>query len=301
MAGLLVGLRAKGIDSAEVAGGVRALRKAMVPVRASAPERLVDTAGTGGGAVTTFNISTAAALVVAGAGVPVAKHGNRSFTSMCGSADVLEALGVDVAAPPDRAGRCLREVGIAFLFAPAHHPALRHAASARKELGVRTFFNLLGPLANPAFATHQLVGIYDPARLVRYAEVLRELGLRRAMVVHGHGGLDEVSPTGPTRVAELRDGRVGETEIRPEEFGLRPAPPEALRGGDAAHNAAILRSILDGEKGPRRDAAVLSGAAALVAAEVTEDRRAAGARAAESIDSGEAARKLEAWIRASRA
>ncbi len=300
IAGFAMALRVRGETAEEIGAAARVMRDRCVRVDAGA-SIVLDTCGTGGDSAGTWNLSTVAAIVAAACGIVVAKHGNRALSSKAGSADVLEALGVDVTAPPERAQRCLREVGIAFLFAPAHHPALRHAAVARKELGVRTFFNLLGPLANPAFATHQLVGIYDPARLLMYAEVLRGLGTKRAIVVHGHGGLDEVSPTGPTRAVDLRDGRITETELRPEDFGLRPVGTEALRGGDAAENAAILRAVLNGESGPRRDAAVLSSAAALVAAEVTDDRREAAERAATAIDSGAARRKLDEWIRASRA
>lgn len=295
IAALLVALRMKGETATELAAAVRVMRRhaVRVPVTAKAP--IVDTCGTGGNAFDSFNISTAAAIVVAGAGVTVAKHGNRAATSQCGSADVLEALGVDLSWPPERIGRCIDEVGIGFMFARAHHPAMKHVAPVRAELPVRTLFNLIGPLTNPAGATHQLLGVGDPARLELLVEVLGLVGVQGAWVVHGHGGLDDVSIAGPTRVAELRDGRVRTFEVQPEDFGLERAPLDALRGGDAAHNAAITRAILGGERGPRRDAVVINAAAALCAAGVESDLRAAAGRAQRAIDDGAAAAKLAAW------
>jgi len=295
IAALLVGLRMKGETATEVAAAARVMRRhaVRVPVTAKAP--IVDTCGTGGNAFDSFNISTAAAIVVAAAGVTVAKHGNRAATSKCGSADVLEALGVDLAWPAERIGRCIDSVGIGFMFARAHHPAMKHVAPVRAELPVRTVFNLLGPLTNPAGATHQLVGVGDPARLELMVEVLALVGVQGAWVVHGHGGLDDVSIAGPTRVAELRDGRVRTFDLKPEDFGLSPAPLDALRGGDAAHNARITRAILAGEHGPQRDAVVINAAAALCAAGVESAPRAAAARAQRAIDDGAAAAKLAAW------
>jgi anthranilate phosphoribosyltransferase len=299
MAGLLVGLRAKGIDAAEVAGGVRALRKAMVPVMSKTPERLVDTAGTGGGIVTTFNISTAAALVVAGAGVPVAKHGNRSFTSKCGSADVLEALGVRIDLTPARMGEVLEEAGIVFMFAPLLHPAMKHVGPVRRALGITTIMNILGPLTNPAGARRQVVGVADPALLGLVAGALRELGHVRALVVHGEPGMDEVSSVGSTRVAELLgDGQVRGYEITPRSVGLAPASVEELAGGDPARNAAIIECVLEGEQGGTRSAVVMNAAAALLAADVAESWEDAARQAEASIDEGRGAGALERLRRA---
>jgi len=293
MAGLLVGLRAKGIDPAEVAGGVRALRKAMVPVAHPTPERLVDTAGTGGGAITTFNISTGAALVVAGAGVPVAKHGNRSFTSRCGSADVLEAMGVRIDLTPARMSEVLAEAGIVFMFAPLLHPAMRHVGPVRKALGITTIMNILGPLTNPAGARRQVVGVADPALLKLVPNALRELGHTRALVVHGEPGMDEVSPVGVTRVAELmHDGQIREYEITPKSVGLKLASVEELAGGDPARNAAIIECVLEGEQGGTRSAVVMNAAAALLAADVAESWEDAARQAEASLDEGRAAAAL---------
>jgi anthranilate phosphoribosyltransferase len=293
MAGLLVGLRAKGIDPAEVAGGVRALRKAMVPVLAKDPDRLVDTAGTGGGRVTTFNISTAAALVVAGAGIPVAKHGNRSFTSKCGSADVLEALGVRIDLTPARMGEVLEEAGIVFMFAPLLHPAMKHVGPVRRALGITTIMNILGPLTNPAGARRQVIGVADPALLSLVPGALRELGHVRALVVHGEPGMDEVSPVGSTRVAELMDdGQIRDYEITPRSVGLEPARVEELTGGDPARNAAIIECVLEGERGGTRSAVVMNAAAALLAADTAESWEDAARLAEASIDSGRAAAAL---------
>lgn len=292
IAGLAVALRMKGETETELAAAAEEMRARCV--RVTAPAGVVlDTCGTGGDSAGLFNVSTAVAFVVAGAGVTVAKHGNRAISSRAGSADVLEALGVPADLSPAAHERQLVEHGLTFLFAPAHHPALRHAAAARRELGLRTFFNLLGPLANPAFATHQLVGLFDPLRLETYARVLGKLGTRRALVVHG-GGLDELAPSGPTRVAELGPDGVRMSEVTPADFGLPEHPASALRGGDAADNARLLEALLDGAPGPVRDMTVLNAAAALLAAEVTTDRRQAAERAAASLDSGAARAKLVA-------
>lgn len=251
VASILMGLRTRGVLPGEVAGGVRALRKVMVPVPAEDPASLTDTCGTGGGAVTTFNISTAAALVASGMGVRVAKHGNRSFTSRSGSADVLEALGVRIQLSPEGMGRVLAEVGIVFMFAPLLHPAMRHVGPIRKEMGITTIMNLLGPLTNPAGALRQMVGVAEPGILWLIVEALRELGHRRALVVHGSPGLDEMSPLGPTQVAELReDGAILEGMITPGQLGLGTYPAESLAGGTPEENARLVVRILEGrEKG----------------------------------------------------
>lgn len=299
--GLLVALRMNGETVEELVGFARAMRRHARPL--FPPERhpslgvVVDTCGTGGDARGTFNISTAAAFVVAGAGVRVAKHGNRSISSRCGSADVLEALGVDPEHELEIAGRSIEEVGVGFLFAPAVHPAMRHAMRARRELRLRTAFNLLGPLTNPAGATAQVAGVFSAQFAERVAETLGRLGVSRAFVVHGRDGLDEISISGPSFVAELTGGRVRTREVTPEEFGVPRAPLETLAGGDAVRNAAIIRSVLGGESGPPRDAVLVNAAAALVAAGQAANFREAVALAAQSIDSGAAAAKLDALVR----
>jgi len=304
---LLVALHMKGETVEEIVGFAEAIREAAAPltvsrnstIDVSGTERdaLVDTCGTGGDASGTFNISTATALVAAGAGVRVAKHGNRSVTSRCGSADVMEALGVNIDLPPARLAACLEQVGIAFLFAPALHSAMKYVQPARRELKLRTVFNLLGPLTNPAHASAQVVGVYSDDLVDKLAEALSMLGLRRAMVVHGADGLDEITITGPTRIAEVRDGRVRTYEVTPEDFGLRSAPIEAISGGDAAANAGHIREILKGARNPRRDVVLLNAAAALVTAERAQHLHDALPLASNAIDSGAAAAKLEALIR----
>jgi anthranilate phosphoribosyltransferase len=297
IAALLVALRMKGESAEELAAAARVMRRHALPVPVTAAPPLLDTCGTGGDGSASFNISTVAAIVVAAAGVSVAKHGNRAATSKAGSADVLEALGIDLSLPPERIGRCIDEVGIGFMFARAHHPAMKHAGPVRAELGVRTLFNFLGPLTNPAGATHQLLGVSDGSRLEMMARVLGLLGSRGAWVVHGHGGLDEVSISGPTRVAALRDGDVRCFELGPADFGVPlAADAQALLGGDAVHNAALTRAILEGETGPRRDAVVVNAGAALCAAGVASSAREGATRAARAIDSGAAKQKLERWI-----
>jgi anthranilate phosphoribosyltransferase len=295
---LLSALRTKGETVEELTGFARAMRRHATPIlspAAQVDELLVDTCGTGGDSSGTFNISTAAAFVVAGAGVRVAKHGNRSFSSKCGSADVLEALGVKLDISAERVGEALQEIGIGFLFAPAMHTAMRHAMSARRRLG-RTAFNLLGPLTNPAGARAQVAGVFSARLVEKLARVLAELGVERAFVVHGAGGLDEISLEGETKVGDVRRSAVRFYEVTPEDFGLERAPLSAISGGDATHNASIILAIFAGERGPRRDIVVANAAAALVAA-----GRAAGflegARlAAESVDSGAAQKKLDALI-----
>ncbi len=295
--GLLVALRMRGETVDEIAGFVEAMRAAAVPVR---PRRsdLVDLCGTGGDGSGTINISTAASIVVAASGVGVAKHGNRSASSQCGSADVLEALGVSIESTPERSAELLDSLGFAFLFAPIHHPAMRFAGPPRRELGVRTVFNILGPLCNPAGVRRQLIGVFDDSVRHDLADVLRALGSERVWIAHGRGGaagspLDELSIAGPTTVTELRDGSLRDFEITPEEAGLERSDLETLRGGDAAFNAERLRAILAGEKGPQRDAVLLNAAAGLVVAGVVESIRDGVESAAAAIDSGSAARLIE--------
>ncbi len=294
MAGFLLGLQARGITAPEVAGGVRALRKAMVPVRFDDPDRLVDTAGTGGGAVTTFNISTAAAFVLAGAGAPVAKHGNRSFTSRSGSADVLEALGVRIDLTPQRMAEVLSTAGIVFMFAPLLHPAMRHVGPVRRGLGVRTVMNILGPLTNPAGARRQVVGVADPRLVDLIAGAFVELGHLHALVVYGEPGMDEVSPLGVTRVAEVRGGEVRRRDLDLRSLGIEPVEPGGLAGGSPQENATIIRRVLDGEGGAARTAVVLNAAAAILAAGLAEDWASAVEAAERSIDGGRARDALAA-------
>jgi anthranilate phosphoribosyltransferase len=311
IAGLLVALRMKGETVEEIVGFAEAMRAASLPlpiapsssIDVSGTERdaLVDTCGTGGDARGTFNISTATAFVVAGAGARVAKHGNRSITSKCGSADVMEALGVNIALVPERVAACLQEVGIAFLFAPALHTATKHVQTARRELKLRTVFNLLGPLTNPAHATAQVAGVYSAELVEKLAEALSMLGVRRAMVVHGLDGLDEITISGPTRVAEVRDGSVRSYEVTPEEFGIGRASLSELAGEDASGNAAIIRDVLAGKKSARRDVVLLNAAAALVVAEKADHLQDALVLATDSIDSGAAANKLDALVNFTRA
>ena len=294
IAAFLVGLRMKGETVAELVGFARAMRQMAqrVPVELGS-EPLLDTCGTGGDGAGTFNISTVAAFVVAGAGVRVAKHGNRSISSACGSADLMDRLGIKLALDPAELARAIREVGIGFLFAPALHPAMRHAQPARLELKMCTVFNLLGPLANPASANVQIVGAPSAAAARLMAQALAQLGLYRGFVVHGSDGLDEITTTGPTLVLEIASGAVREYTVTPDDFGLPAASAGDLRGGDAAVNERIARDILAGVRGPRRDIVLANAAAALVAAGKARDFREGVALAADSIDSGAARRKLE--------
>jgi anthranilate phosphoribosyltransferase len=292
---LLSALRTKGETVGELVGFARAMRGQATPIFSDATrpdELLVDTCGTGGDASGTFNISTAAAFVAAGAGVRIAKHGNRSISSKCGSADVLEALGISIDVPPERIGAAIREIGIGFLFAPSMHTAMRHAMPARRRLG-RTAFNLLGPLTNPAGARAQVVGVFSDKVVDKIASVLSELGVEHAFVVHGAGGLDEISLAGETSVGEVRGDTVELYRVTPEDFGLERAPVEAISGGDAPHNAEIIRGVLAGEKGARRDIVVANAAAAIVAAGRAAHFLEGARMASASIDSGEARRKLE--------
>jgi anthranilate phosphoribosyltransferase len=320
IAALLIALRMKGETVEEIVGFAEAIRAAAAPlpiqnskpsedlditgtgrdalVEESLPEpSLIDTSGTGGDASGTFNISTATALVTAGAGVRVAKHGNRSISSKCGSADVVEALGVNIQLSPERSAQCLREVGICFLYAPNLHPAMKQVQAVRRELRMRTMFNLLGPLTNPARANGQVVGVYSLDLVEKLAEALSMLGLRRALVVHGLDGLDEITITGTTRIAEAHEGAVRSYEVEPEEFGMKRATLDKIAGGDAKENAAIIRAVLEGERSPRRDVVLLNAAAALTAAGRAEHIARAIPLAERSIDSGAALGKLQALAR----
>ncbi len=299
--GYLVALRMKGETVAEIAGSARAMRAqaAKMPMLEASngngmghTEPLLDTAGTGGDGANTINISTAAAFIIAGAGVRVAKHGNRAASSRCGSADVLAALGINLDLLPDQVADCINQIGIGFLFAPKFHPAMRHAIGPRRELGQRTIFNLLGPLTNPAGATHQLIGVYDARLTQPLAEVLGELGGQAAYVVHGYGGLDELATEGPNQVSCLRDGRVDTYKLDPAKYGLTPASVEDLRGGDPAQNAASLRALLDStDRSPRHDVVLLNAAQALATRH--GDLRLALEEARQSLDSGAAMDKLQ--------
>ncbi len=303
IAALLVALHMKGETVDEIVGFAEAIRAAATPIYAaedsaldvSGTERdaLIDTCGTGGDTSGTFNISTATALTVAGTGVRVAKHGNRGITSKCGSADVIEALGVNIDLPPAKMGECLKAIGIAFLFAPAMHSAMKYVQPARRELHLRTVFNLLGPLTNPAKASAQVVGVYAESLVPKLAHALNLLGLRRALVVHGCDGLDEITITGPTKIGEVREGWVKTYEITPDDFGMKRAPLSEIMGGDVHDNAQIIRDILEGKKSAKRDVVLLNAAAALVAAGRADTLLEAMPKAVESLDSGAAKKKLE--------
>jgi anthranilate phosphoribosyltransferase len=297
---LLLALNLRPITAPELSGFARIMRKHAAPVFAAGdtrPTNMVDTCGTGGDSSGTFNISTAAAVVAAAAGARVAKHGNRSISSLCGSADVLEALGVHIDLPLHEAGRSIREVGIGFLFAPAAHSATRHAVPARKQIGRRTIFNFLGPLTNPAGAETQVLGVFSPDVLSLVAETLAELDVTRAFVLHGAGGLDEISLSGETQIAEVRNQSITYFTVSPSDFGMQPAPGEALRGGTPQENAALLRRIFQGEPGAPRDAVVMNAAAALVVAGVAENFLAGAQLADRAVSSGAALAKLQQLIR----
>ncbi|MEI7435680.1 MAG: anthranilate phosphoribosyltransferase [bacterium] len=297
---LLMGLRVRGETVEEIAGAAASMRRHAVFVD---PRGLpvVDTCGTGGDGAGSFNISTAAALVVAGAGVPVAKHGNRAITSKCGSADVLAALGVNIEAPADTMEACLHEFGLAFLYAPAMHPAMKHAGAVRRELGTRTIFNLLGPLSNPAGAKCQVLGVFAPELTEMLAEVLRRLGSRRVFVVHGHDGMDEITTTARTRVSELHSGRIKTYDLDPLEFFDELASPADLAGGVPTENAGIIRRILAGEKGPRRNIVCLNAAAGLVAGGKAETLHAGLKLAEAALDSGRVGEVLQKLVRGTNA
>jgi anthranilate phosphoribosyltransferase len=292
--GLLMALRVRGETVDEITGAVTVMREKML--RVSAPPDAVDVVGTGGDASGSYNISTCAAFIVAGAGVPVAKHGNRALSSRCGAADVLGALGVAIELTPEGVGRCIKDAGIGFMFAPAHHPAMKNVGPTRVELGTRTIFNLLGPLSNPAGVKRQMVGVFSRQWLEPLAEVLRNLGSESAWVVHGSDGLDEITTSGPTYVAALEQGAVRTFEVTPEDVGLTRVKPEVLRGGDAKANAEALLNVLKGRKGPYRDVALLNAAAGLIVAGRAKELKAAVALAIKSIDSGEAEGRLDRLI-----
>lgn len=306
IAAFLTALRMKGETVEELIGFAQVMRQKAVRVRTKGEEvaaltgtdreMLLDTCGTGGDAAGTFNVSTATALVVAGAGVKVAKHGNRSVSSLCGSADVVEALGVSLELPPAAVARCIDEVGIGFLYAPLLHTAMKHVMPARREMGIRTVFNMLGPLTNPAGANAQVIGVYSAALTEPLARVLAELGTLRAFVVHGADGLDEISNTGESRISEVREGTARSFTVSPEDFGVPRATLAALRGGDREENARIIREILAGRNGPKRDIVLMNAAAALLVGGRARDLKEGVALAARSIDSGAAQQKLAALI-----
>ena len=294
MGAFLTALKVRGEAVAELVGAARAMRSRCVTVEA--PVGAIDTVGTGGDGANTFNISTAAALVTAACGVPVAKHGNRGVSSKSGAADVLAELGLNLDATSEVVQRSLREINIGFLFAQLHHSAMKNVAAVRAELGVRTLFNLVGPLSNPAGAKRQLVGVYAPRWLLPMAEALKGLGSERAWVVHGSDGLDEITITGPTQAYELRDGTIRAFEITPEDAGLKRARPEDLKGGDASVNAAALRTLLHGRGGPYRDIVVLNTAAALVIADKAPDLKTGAAMAQDALTNGKAAKVLASLV-----
>jgi anthranilate phosphoribosyltransferase len=299
MGALLMGLRIRGETVEEITGAVTTMRAKML--RVEAPPDAIDVVGTGGDASGSYNISTCAAFIVAGAGVPVAKHGNRALSSRSGAADVLSALGVRIDLTPEAISRCISEAGIGFMFAPAHHPAMKHVGPTRVELGTRTIFNLLGPLSNPAGVKRQMVGVFSRQWVEPLANVLKNLGCERAYVVHGSDGLDEITTSGPTSVASLENGQVTTFEISPEQAGLAKVKPEMLRGGDAEANAVALISVLKGTKGPFRDVAILNAAAALVVAGRATDLKEGVALATKAVDSGEAEGRLDRLIAVSNA
>ena len=300
IAGFLIALRIKGETAEEIAGLARTLRANATPLQIDGSD-LLDTCGTGGDSLGTFNISTLSAIVSAACGARVAKHGNRAASSVCGSADVLEALGVKIDLAPGAIASCIDEVGIAFLFAPIYHQGFRFAAVPRRELGVRTVFNILGPLCNPAGARRQALGVADAALAGRMADALTRLGVEHALVFHGADGMDELTTTGPSRVIEVEDGRQHEYILEPAELGLPIAPLETMRGGGPAENAAIARELLGGAKGPKRDVVLLNSAAALRAAGLAGDFKEGIGLAAEALDSGRAGEVLERWAKASQA
>jgi anthranilate phosphoribosyltransferase len=295
----LLALHMKGETATEIAAFARVMRDHAITIRPVTRQMLVDTCGTGGDGAQTFNISTASAFVAAGAGCPVVKHGNRSVSSRCGSADVLAALGVSLTPAPEIQARIVEEVGIAFFFAPNYHPAMKHVMTARQEIGCRTIFNILGPLANPAGAQAQVLGVYHPDLTGTLADVLRMLGLTRAMVVHG-SGLDEITTTGDTIITELSNGAIQTYSIRCDSYGIAPAQPADLTGGDAQQNARIIRNILEAERGPARDIVLMNAGAAIYVGGLARDLHEGVRLAAVSIDSGNAAGRLDALVEATR-
>jgi anthranilate phosphoribosyltransferase len=299
MGGLLMALRVRGETVDEITGAVTTMRAKMLGVKA--PRDAIDVVGTGGDASGTYNISTCAAFIVAGAGVPVAKHGNRALSSKSGAADVLGALGVKIELRPDEITRCIYEAGIGFMFAPAHHPATKNVAATRVELGTRTIFNLLGPLSNPASVKRQLIGVFSRQWIEPMAQVAKLLGSDCVWVAHGSDGLDEITTSGPTHIAALENGVVRTFEINPEDIGIARAKPEALKGGDAETNATALMGVLKGNKGPYRDIAILNAAASLIVAGRAKDLKEGAAIATQSLDSGEAEGRLDRLIKISNA
>jgi anthranilate phosphoribosyltransferase len=299
MGGLLMALRVRGETVDEITGAVTTMRSKMLGVKA--PPGAVDVVGTGGDASGSFNISTCAAFIVAGAGVPVAKHGNRALSSKSGAADVLQALGVNIDLDADHVGTCIRDAGIGFMFAPSHHPAMKNVGPTRVELGTRTIFNLLGPLSNPAGVKRQMIGTFSRHWVEPMAQVLKNLGSETIWVVHGSDGLDEITTAGSTSVAALENGKIRTFEVTPEDAGLSRGKPEALRGGDAQQNAEALLDVLKGKRGPFRDVAVLNAAAALIVAGKAKDLKQGAALAAKSIESGEAEGRLDRLIAVSNA
>ena len=299
---LLVALRMKGETVDEITGAARVMRSksAQIPYELQDGEFLIDTCGTGGDCSNTFNVSTTAAFVAAGAGVRVAKHGNRSVSSKCGSADLMEALGLPLDLTPEQVALCIHEVGIGFLFAPVMHKAMKHAIGPRREIGLRTIFNLLGPLTNPAGAQVQIMGVYDDQMVEPLTHVIARLGVKKAFVVHGHGGLDEISLSGPTRMGTAQDGKVSFTYMEPSDFGVQARPSFGIAGGSAKENAELTRSVLNGDPGEHRDMSLVNAAAALVAAERAATFIEGMSLAANSIDSGAARRKLEHLIKFAR-
>ena len=290
----LIGMRVKGETVGEIAAAVSIMREKMVPVEA--PDDVMDIVGTGGDGGNSFNISTATSLIVASAGIPVAKHGNRALSSKSGASDVLQSLGIDINLTPDRISECIREAGIGFMFAPSHHPAMKHVGQVRMELGTRTLFNLLGPQSNPAGARRYLLGVYAKEWVEPVAAALLANRAIAAWVVHGADGLDELSTTGPSFVAQIKDGNLTSFEVTPEQAGLPRATLADIKGGDPAHNAAALRELLDGVRAPYRDIVLLNAAAAFIVADRTDDLKAGVRMAAEEIDSGRAARTLEKLV-----
>jgi anthranilate phosphoribosyltransferase len=299
MGAFLMGLRIRGETVDEIAGAVSIMRSKMTAV--DAPADAVDVVGTGGDAAGSYNISTCATFIVAGAGVPVAKHGNRALSSKSGAADVLSALGVNIEQKPEGISRCIREAGIGFMFAPAHHPAMKHVGPTRVELATRTIFNLLGPLSNPAGVKRQMVGVFARHWIEPLAKVLGALGSEKAWVVHGSDGLDEITTNGVTHVAELSGGKVKLFDISPDDAGLKSSKPGELKGGEAIYNAEALRAVLDGQMGPFREVAVFNAAAALLVAGKADNIKAAAALAAKSIESGAAKARLEKLVAVSNA
>ncbi len=297
MGALLMGLRVRGETVDEIAGAVSVMRAKMLPVQA--PANAVDIVGTGGDASGSYNISTCASFIVAGAGVPVAKHGNRALSSRSGAADALMALGVRIDLGPEGISTCISEAGIGFMFAPNHHGAMKHVGPTRVEMGTRTIFNLLGPLANPAGVKRQMVGVFAKSWIVPLAEVLKTLGAERAFVVHGSDGLDEITISGATDIAVLEDGHIRTFQVTPEDVGLARAPAESLKGGDATYNAAALRRVLEGERSAYRDVSIFNAAAALVVADAVPSLRDGVDMASESINSGSALARLEKLVEVS--